>query len=263
MLKGNWMIIALMSLGVFLFVANYIIIYEEGYSKVKHTLELSPIIVNIDGDRITEGMLLVFWMRELFTHDIYSLIEHYQPFSDPHQEFERVLHNFVLHAKTMNFESDYLGVDEVNHSTEMNNILFEYCDDCVTVLKQGLSAAVLEFEQASDFLGESVYQGADISFAELRYAENIYWDIEDLLFEVMHVYEEDEIQIITDNLNRLYPISVAIHIVVFVIYFVFVYHYITSIITSYTAELYLFTGFLNNNLELFRESIKKFDMSKR
>jgi len=79
----------------------------------------------------------------------------------------------------------------------------------------------------------------------------------------MHVYEEDEIQIITDNLNRLYPISVAIHITVFVIFFVFVYHYVTTIITHYSAELYLFTGFLNNNVDLFRESIKKFDMNKR
>ena len=134
MLRGNIWEIVLMSIGVLLFAANYIIIYEEGYNKVKHTLELSPIIVNIDGDRITEGMLLVFWMRELFTHDIYQLIEHYQPFSDPHQEFERALHSFVLHSKTMNFENEYLGVDEVKHSTEMNDILFAQCDDCDIVL---------------------------------------------------------------------------------------------------------------------------------
>ena len=57
----------------------------------------------------------------------------------------------------MNFENDYLGVDEVKHSDEMNGILFDQCMDWVTVLNQGLSAAVLEFEQASDFLGESVY----------------------------------------------------------------------------------------------------------
>ena len=71
MLRANWWLIILVSLGLCVFAANYILIYEEGYNKVKHTLELSPHIINIDGDRIAEAMLVVFWMRELYTHDIY------------------------------------------------------------------------------------------------------------------------------------------------------------------------------------------------
>jgi hypothetical protein len=84
----------------------------------------------MEGDRISEAMLLIFWLKEMFTGDIYDLIPSSQPFSAPMQEFEWSMASLVLHYKAMSYPNDDLGITSIRSTTEMNDLLYGECPNC-------------------------------------------------------------------------------------------------------------------------------------
>jgi hypothetical protein len=214
---------------------------------------LAPRILNIDGDRIAEGLLLVFWLREMYTSDINTIIPTSQPYVSPSYEYSKMMTSFVLHYKVMAYQSDHLGIDVIDHEEGIMDVLFARCSDCPVILRNGLQAAGLELENSFDEVASRIeYRDPTVTWNDVLETEQLYWDIKDSLTEIIEIYEEDNIKIIEGNLNQLYPISTAFSVVCFVVLIVTSYHYINKILVTFEAEVYLLQLFLNNDVEQFK-----------
>jgi hypothetical protein len=178
----------------------------------------------------------------------------------PPQEFEKAMAAFVLHYKVASYPNADIGIDAIDHTPNMEDMLVARCTDWPNELASGLMAGGLEFEAAANEAAYKLWGHDDIEWSEIQHVEKIYFELKDPMFELIDIYEEDEIKLIQENLNTLYPISAAFQVVIFLLYILLAFYYVNQIVWSYCAELYLISLFMNNDQELFKINMKKFHL---
>ncbi len=72
------------------------------------------------------------------------------------------------------------------------------------------------------------------------------------LFDVIDIYEDDNIKLIQEQITNLYPITVAFNMVTFLLFFILIFHFIDEIQKSFLSELYLLSIFLNHDPDAFK-----------
>jgi hypothetical protein len=91
-------------------------------------------------------------------------------------------------------------------------------------------AGGLEFEAAANEAAYKLWGRDDIEWSEIQHVEKIYFELKDPMFELIDIYEEDEIKLIQENLNTLYPISAAFQVVIFLLYILLAFYYVNQIV---------------------------------
>jgi len=81
-------------------------------------------------------------------------------------------------------------------------------------------------------------------------------DMEEKLIDVIHLYEDDNIENILNTVKMFYPVLVAFDIVLFILWFVIGIHFINSMMTSFKAELFLLQTFINHDPSLLSRLMK-------
>ena len=81
-------------------------------------------------------------------------------------------------------------------------------------------------------------------------------DMEEKLIDVIHLYEDDNIENILNTVEMLYPVLVAFDIFIFILYFIVGFYFINSMMVSFKAELYLLQTFINHDPSLLSRLLK-------
>jgi len=81
MLIQNYLLFAIVFVGIGLFGTMYGITYKVAYADQKHTFEIAPHTINAGGDRVAEVHLVQFWTQEKKEKQIYDLIKSYTPYT--------------------------------------------------------------------------------------------------------------------------------------------------------------------------------------